>query len=202
MVAASQLLKGILRLPWKVELTENSPHLIAEGAALDEESQEFLTPFLCGRAPGASFVRTTTDVSPHRIDWSPFGLSYAEWLPKIASSMCALDKSDAVWSLCQDMARLKLDFAELIFPSLVFGVYLTAREQDQESGTAFREEFGTALRECLISDARIDVKIQRLILSVLEYFRLFRLQILRRSQEMDKELCDEVLKWKSCYWCV
>ncbi len=198
---ASNLLKGVLRLPWKSELTDGSKDLVAGGAALDEETREFLTPFLSQQPQQVSALgRANTQVARLRLSslvWSPSGLSYAAWLCKLASGLCRLDESDAVWPLCEDMAELKPDFAELILPSLIFGVYLTAREDGE---TARLHEVGQAMKTALLTDTRADVKAVRMAINVLEFFRLFRLRVLHEHRGSRSTLGKEVLGWKTCFW--
>ena len=174
----------------------------------------FLQPFAtkgsdnCSTASASSLLRRNQTAHPTNFNmdsrlWSTndagCGKKYDEWLQTLAHSLCVLDRSNEIWPRCAPMCKLKTDFAELIFPSLLFSLFLSSLEDDSDDDVA--EYVGRILTECIFSEDNSNLKAIRLVLQGLDGLRLVKQTIIQHKIDLAK--CNKAIqiqKWSYSYF--
>jgi hypothetical protein len=92
-----------------------------------------------------------------------------QWVSELAHRMCFVGGLDEWWELCAGLCKIKPDFAELLFPHLLFGIYLAKPKTNSPLYNKMSEILGKALMQ-----EKANVAAIRLIIQSLDYFRSFR----------------------------
>jgi hypothetical protein len=195
-------------------------------AGTDRQSNDickkYLEPFLNAAADidiAPSFRRNKTALPPSRVQqkcWSTKDeadrpRTYEKWLNHLSQSMCKADRNFKLWPLCTQMCMLKVDFAELIFPSLLLSSFLSSF--DDENSEVVAAEVGNILASCIFCEDHDNLKAIRLVLQGLDVLRLVKQTIIKhyltsknaKSKEEDKEnsgsaLTLNIKNWKYSYF--
>jgi len=156
---------------------------------------------------GVSLKRNKTAGAPCRDDerehWATKDSAgctkkYEAWLHNLSHSMCKMNKSHDLWPLCAQMCTLKVDFAELLFPSLLFSMFFSSFEEDNMDEVA--RELGEMLTSCIFCEGNTNVKAIRLVLQGLEVLRLVKQTIFKDHFMSTDPAATHIKEWKYSYF--
>ena len=202
---AIAVLKGIFNLAEKDDILD-----MLQAGQDTQDMHTYLTPFFNAGAQsksaagpfGASLKRLNT-VRPPEPRWATTtdeGLprTYEEWLCDLAHVLCAMNNNDSLWLLCQRMCQLKLDFAELVFPSLLFSIFhLSFKEGCADEQAA---EIGENLTLHIFCEENSCLKAIRLVLQGLDVLRLVKQTVIKHYFKVDSPIANYVRKWSFSYF--
>jgi hypothetical protein len=182
-----------------------------------DDIASYLQPFLhaksadsasSGLVPGA--LRRNKTAAPPSLDaerrrrlWSTRddadrARSYESWLHDLSHWMCVSDKNFDLWPLCAQLCKLKTDFAELVFPSLLFSIFLSSFENENSSDVA--EDLGEVLKEFIFCKENSSLKAMRLVLQGLDVLRLVNQTINKHYFTSKDDLAEMIRKWEYSYF--
>ena len=124
--------------------------------------------------------------------------TYEEWVRGLAHHLCKTDKGDDIWPLCAKMCTLKTEFAEMIFPSLLFSVFLSSHEEGVAEDVA--ADMGQILTDCIFGKENDSLKAIRLVLHGLDVLRLVRQSIMKNHFFSKNQIAVEIKTWEFSYF--
>jgi len=124
--------------------------------------------------------------------------SYETWLHELSPWMCTSDKDFELWPACARMCRLKTDFAELVFPSLMFSTFYSSFEHENSADVA--EVVGDILKDEIFCKENSNLKATRIVLQGLDVLRLVHQTINKHHFTSKEDLVDEIKGWKYSYF--
>lgn len=209
---AAKLLKNIFYVD-NASLVTDVASVIQSGNGLDSAANQWLVPYIHADIqegePGYEHLdRDLMSLADEEL-WFPSdeatSTSYSDWITRLAHQLCAHDQgSSRIKRMCADMCLLKPEFAELLFPHLLFGIFADGREDKDRD--ALRAPLSSILKR-LLRDPRHDLRCVRLVLAALDVFRSFHQDAVRAIAKSSvhtgpaaSALPFSVRAWRYRYW--
>jgi hypothetical protein len=171
--------------------------LLSSFGGLDTYTKNFLEPYITdhgsGTADGQPSAESQLQLDDENL-WM-FEGEYDAWICRLAESLCIHNSQHLIWPKCALLCSLKSSFSELLFPHLLFEIFLHSKNS---MTSCLNSKISAALENRILDPAKANLSAIRTVIHGLEFFNAFRCSIIASSQV--HPFLDEVLQWKTCFW--
>ena len=164
--------------------------LSSSDSGLDAHTRNFLEPYMaenCSTRTGLHKADLQHQIDDENL-WA-CDSNYDSWICCLTEALCVYNRDHLLWPKCARLCSLKASFAELVFPYLLFEVFLCSRNAGQGH---MRSKVSDALKNKILVPANIHISAIRVVIRALEFFNAFRCNIIAYP---GSTFADEVLNW-------